>query len=321
VTPNPNEPAGARRPTSTAALLFGHARPRGMWWVASLPVIGFGFAHWDYALFLRNGGSLAVLFVAWLALHAGTMWLNAALDRDEGAVLLGEPLPVPAGIERYALGALALAVVLACIAGPIAGVCAAGCAVMAVMYSHPAWALKGHPLGGPVVNLVGYGVLSPIAGWSLVGVALDLRTVLAFTIVGCAIGGAYFAAQAFQANEDRARGYRTFVVTAGPTTTLWVARAFFAAAFLLAGGLAAAGWFPRACLLVLPGFLLIDRHMAAWLARGDGGTGDDARRLIPRLLLAGALLIGGAYAEYVREALAGEPIAGMGTAAGRPVDP
>src|SRR5690606_1412062 len=98
---------------ATARALWTLSRPRGALWVGALPLLGLVWAHWDRALPLRAAGwGLAAVVVAWLLLNAGTLWLNAALDRDEGEVLFGRPAPVPPGIEGFGYAALAGCVAL-----------------------------------------------------------------------------------------------------------------------------------------------------------------------------------------------------------------
>ena len=216
--------------------LWRLARPRLLPYVLGLVLIGFAWAHWDRALTARGGGGLGWVMLAWTCLHAGTLWLNAALDQDEGEVLFGRPVRPPPTTSLAGYLALAASVPLAWIGHPLAGIAVLVCAILAVAYSHPRLAWKGHPLGGPIVNIVGYGLLSPLAGWSVVGVAPNARTVLVWLLFGCAIFGTYLAAQAFQQEEDRQRGYRTLVATHGPRTVLLGARAAIGVAMI--GGLA-----------------------------------------------------------------------------------
>src|SRR5687768_15497330 len=137
-----------------------------------MPLIGFGWACWSFAIDPPPGAVSSLLFVlaAWAALETGTLWLNAALDRDTGEVLFGKAVAVPPGITSFALAALAAAVALGFAAGPVPGGAALVCAILSLLYSWPPTAWKGHPLGGPFVNLVGYGLASPLAGWAAVGV-------------------------------------------------------------------------------------------------------------------------------------------------------
>lgn len=301
---------------TTAGALWHLMRPAGAGWVAALTLLGFGFGHWNRALPLREGAAMIAVFGAWVCLHAGAMWLNAALDRDEGEVLMGRTVPVPDGIVGVAYLALAVAVALASAAHPVSGLCAAACATLAVLYSHPATAWKGHPVGGPAVNLLGYGLLSPLAGWVLVDTPFDARTGLAGGLVVLWVGGCYLAAQSFQGEEDAARGYRTLVVSHGPRVTLIAARGLLGLAFVGTMTLSALGWFPRSALLAAPGYVRADRHLVLWARQPGGGDARWAEGLVRRLLEAGALLIACVTVEYAWLSLCGLPTAGLGTVAG-----
>ena len=156
---------------------------------------------------------------------------------------------------------MAAGVLLAASAGRLPGLCAGFCALLAVGYSHPAVGWKARPLAGPLVNVAGFGLASPLAGYALVRVPLDLRSALLLLIAALTVLGAYFVAQAFQQREDAERGYRTLVATAGPAVVLGAARLAFGASFGLGLGLALIGWIPRMCWIALP---------AVWRAYGKG---------------------------------------------------
>jgi 4-hydroxybenzoate polyprenyltransferase len=296
------------------------ARPRLLPFVLCLPLVGFGWAHWDHALNLREGEGVALLLVlgAWVALQTGTLWLNAALDRDRGEVLFGRAVPVPSGIVLAAVGALVVAILLACAAHPVAGGAALLCAVLAVLYSHPRIAWKGHPLGGPLVNGVGYGLLSSLAGWAVVGVSPTPRALVVWLLGGLGTLGCYFAAQAFQQEEDCARGYRTLVATHGPVGALAAARLCLGAGFLGGTLLATLGWLPRLCLAALPLGLWIDGWLRRWARQPAGGNEGWARGLALRLLAAALLGIGLAYLDYGIDLLGDGPVAGLATRRGHP---
>lgn len=303
-----------------ARALWVLARPRLMPYVMLLPLVGYGWAHWDRALTPQGAEDLIWVLAAWALLHAGTLWLNAAVDQDEGEVLMGEAIAVPPGTPAFGYAALALCVVLAAGADPLSGAAAAICAVLAVLYSHPATVWKGHPVLGPAVNVVGYGLLSPMAGWALVDVSPNPRTLVVWGTGGLGLLGCYFAAQAFQGEEDRARGYRTLVVTHGPRAAVWAGRACIAAGFVICVVLAAIGWFPRICLLAAPLWLWVDRWFALWLREEDGGDEGWARGMANRLFVAGLLVLGLSLGAYYDQARRDVPVAGLGTAAGLPSD-
>ncbi|MCB9666107.1 MAG: hypothetical protein H6732_18510 [Alphaproteobacteria bacterium] len=295
------------------------ARPRLLIPVLALVGLGFGWAHWDRALPLTGGGALLRVLGAWTLLHAGTLWLNAELDRDEGEVLGGRAVPVPPGTSALGFLALALGVGVAVWAGALAAGAALLSALLAVAYSHPRLAWKGHPVGGPAVNLLGYGLLTPLAGWSVVGVAPDLRTLAVLPVVLAGIGGCYLTAQAFQGAEDRARGYRTLVATHGAGVVLAGARGAFAAGWLGLAALCLLGWLPAPLLLALPGGLAVDAALARW-ARAGGGTVEDAAVVGRRLAWSTLAVLLLATGAHVVSSLSGGPPAGLATSAGLPPD-
>jgi 4-hydroxybenzoate polyprenyltransferase len=280
--------------------------------VLALPAVGFGFGHWEHALSLRVPGALVVLLAAWWLLSAGALWLNAALDRDEGDVLMGQARPVPADISRWAYVALASGVVLAATTGVVPGSCALACAVLAVAYSHPGFALKGHAVFGPVINVVGYGVLSPLAGWALVGGAPTPRTPVAFALLACWVAGTYVGAQAFQEDEDRRRGYHTFVATHGARAAVVAARLLFGAAFWGGVVAAAVGWFPRLLVAAVPSWWALDRHLALWARHPEWGAAGGRTMLRAGVALAVAVFAA-VLAQHVWCVATGAPPAGLGT--------
>ena len=102
--------------------LWNLARPKLMPFVLLLPVVGFGWGHWDRALTLRGEKELLWVMGAWACLQSGTLWLNAALDRDQGEVLLGRSTPVPDHLVLYGYAALTFGVVFAFTSNSGAGV-------------------------------------------------------------------------------------------------------------------------------------------------------------------------------------------------------
>jgi 4-hydroxybenzoate polyprenyltransferase len=293
--------------------LWRLARPRAAIIVAASPLAGYGFGHWDHALAWRNVDLLPLVIMAWLGLHTATMWLNAGTDRDRGQVLFGHPTEVPSGASTLAYILLVASVALACFADISAGTCALGAAVLSVLYSHPSTRWKAHPVLGPGVNAIGYGVLSPTAGWALAEVPFGWRTLVVATLMIATALSVYFVSQVFQADEDRSRGDRTLVATHGPQVVVNVTRSSLAYA---AGGsimLSILGGFPRPCMLAAPVWLWIDR----WLvAEARHGRLDEAlaRTFVRRLFTYGLVLLLLATSAFLYELRAGGPTAGRATA-------
>ena len=290
------------------------ARPRmlPLLWMAVF--FGFMLGHWEAGAHFRGGTAFGVVMLAWSFLHLGTMWLNAARDRDEGPVMFGETAKVPSNAPRMGSVALALCALLACSQGPIIGGCGLGAVLLSILYSHPDIALKAHPLGGPAINILGYGLLTPVAGLAAARGGVGARTLGVLAITMMAMGSLSFAAQAFQQQEDTARGDRTLVATHGPWATITAARIFIgvANAMALLGSLL--GWFPFACLVALPLAVHVDRYMARWAQIPGGGTPAHASGLIKRLLILLGVTVVAAIVEHIWDLLHGELPAGLNTA-------
>lgn len=292
------------------------ARPRLLPAVLALVGLGFGWAHWNRALPLTGADRLGGVLLAWTLLHAGTLWLNAALDKDEGPVLLGAPVQTPPGTVTAAR--VAFVAGLAVVHDSPALLPMAGCVALAELYSHPKTAWKAHPWLGPLVNVLGYGLLTPLAGWAVVGAPVDLRSGLMSAVVAVAVLGCFFVAQAFQGDEDRARGYRTLVATGGPGATLLAARGCFAGAFGGVLALALAGWLPRGLLLLVACAAWVDQALRRGQRLADGGGPDGAVEVGRRLAWSAAVGMVILLICYVRDGLAGAPVAGFATIAGHP---
>jgi 4-hydroxybenzoate polyprenyltransferase len=292
--------------------LWRLARPRAAIIVAASPLAGFGFGHWDHALAWRNADLLPLVITAWLGLHMATMWLNAGADQDRGEVLFGHPTDVPSEAVTLAHQILVGSVVLAFFANIYVGACALGAAALSVLYSHPRTRWKAHPVFGPGVNAIGYGVLSPAAGWTLAKVPMGWRTLVVATLMIATALSVYFVAQVFQAEDDRNRGDRTLIVTHGARVVITATRLSLAYA---AGGavvLSILGAFPRPCMLAAPVWLWIDRWLVTEARRGrlDEAL---ARRFVRRLFTFGLVLLVLATSAFVRDLRTGGPTAGQAT--------
>lgn len=281
--------------------LIALARPRGLFLVALLPVLGYSWAYWDHGCEVPDYGAvprLLWLAVIWGVPHMGTMWLNAALDRDETATLYGQAARVPPGIERLAYVTLLFSLVAAFLTHVGLALCVLACAVLSVLYSHPRTAWKGHAFLGPFTNAIGYGVLSPLGGFLYADMPPTWRgaAVLATSVPWMLT--AYFAAQAFQEEEDRSRGYRTLVALKGPVVTLRVTRICLWIALAMSTALAASGTVPRVCLIPLPFFFFLDRYLVRWSAQPNGGDAAWAGRFFARLAGVALLVLVAVCADY-----------------------
>jgi 4-hydroxybenzoate polyprenyltransferase len=303
--------ASARAAGSAVAALHALARPRLLPFVLALVALGYGLAHWDAARPLTAPGGAAAVAAAWALLHAGTLWLNAARDRDTGPVLLGRAGPVPTQTAIAGHAALALTPAVAAVAGPGPAGCAAAAAVLGVCYSAGPRPWKARPWLGPATNAIGYGVLTPLAGaWV---VAAPGPRVLGFALAA-ALGtlGLSFLAQSFQADEDRARGDRTLVATHGPRACHRAGAAALRAGFACVLLGAAAGWLPRLVLLAAFAWLPVEATLRDWAQQPESPA--PAPRLLRRLLLPTLAAVALALLAHAQGLARGGPVAGLDTA-------
>jgi len=170
-----------------------------------------------------------------IGLNGGTLALNSAFDRDEGDVAyLRRPPPPPRGLGGFGLALMLLGSVTA-LGLPRAFQAAYGlCVVLSVLYSVPPVRLKARAGADLLINLAGFGFLTPYAGWALTGRPLQDPGRIVLLAFAALFGALYPLTQIYQLEEDRARGDRTLAVVLGLDRSLLIA--------LLLAGLAFAGF-------------------------------------------------------------------------------
>jgi lycopene elongase/hydratase (dihydrobisanhydrobacterioruberin-forming) len=122
----------------------------------------------------------------------------------------------------------------------------AACLLLSVLYSVPPFRLKAVPGADWVINMWGFGTLTPYAGWAATGVPLDQTHALVLLAFCPLFAALYPLTQLYQLEEDRRRGDRTLALMLGVRRSLLVSLGAAAAAFALlalAGG--RAGWGPQ----------------------------------------------------------------------------
>jgi len=308
-------------PVRAVLSLVRLARPKGGAALLVYPLVGYGFALWDLGLDAVGEREISLVLAAWFIASAGTMWLNASLDGDEGAALFADdgPAPRPRHLARWGYAAIVCGVALSFRANPVIfGLCVA-CAALSVLYSHPRTRWKAHPVLGPAVNALGYGLLSPLAGYAAASSAPSARAVVVVVCMALWTVGATFAAQAFQRADDARRGYRTLVVTHGPRACLAVCRVTTAVPVLVLAAMAIAGYLPRVLLVGCPFFLGIDRHLQRWMHEPNGGSARWALGYMTRMLAGGLLFVTLATADFLYDYVADRPAGGAATARGAPL--
>ena len=209
---------------------------RGAWWWQTLG----GLAIW--VIFL-NGGTLAI---------------NSVFDKDEGDIgYLNAPPPLPRHLLAFSVALLAGGQLLAFALPPAFRVAYAICFLLSILYSVPPFRFKAVAGVDWVINMWGFGTLTPFAAWAATGRPLDAGHALVLLGFCPLFAGLYPLTQLYQMEEDRRRGDRTLALLLGLRASLGIAIACTALAFALFGW-AAAVLRVRAWSLGVP--------LAAWLA-------------------------------------------------------
>src|SRR4029453_16260602 len=118
--------------------------------------------------------ALAGLALWVVCLNGGTLALNSAFDRDEGDIAyLRRPPPPPRGLAALSLGLMLAGQAAALVLPRAYQVAYAGCVVLSVLYSVPPMRLKAVAGADWIINMVGFGTLTPYAGWAATGLPLE----------------------------------------------------------------------------------------------------------------------------------------------------
>lgn len=170
------------------------------------------------------GTALLGLLLWVVCLNGGTLALNSAFDRDEGdiAYLRAPPAP-PEHLAAWGFGLMVVGQGAAFLLPPMFRLAYGVCLILSVLYSVPPFRLKAVAGADWLINMVGFGTFTPLAGWVTTGRPLDgahFLVLLGFCPLFAAL---YPLTQIYQVDEDRRRGDQTLVIRLGVGRSLWVA--------------------------------------------------------------------------------------------------
>jgi 1,4-dihydroxy-2-naphthoate octaprenyltransferase len=187
-------------------------------------------AHFLLGTFMACGfhaswrATLLGWFVFVALLNGGTLAINSAYDQDEGDVgYLRQPPKPPKYLLHVSVAMLAASLGLGFLLPRVFAWSNAACVVMAVLYSAPPVRLKARAGWDLIINCIGFGMLTPLAGWGLTG--RPLTPAFLWVAAGFALlfGALYPMTQIYQIEEDRGRGDRTLVIQMGESLSLILA--------------------------------------------------------------------------------------------------
>jgi 1,4-dihydroxy-2-naphthoate octaprenyltransferase len=191
-------------------------------------------------------------------MNGGTLAINSAFDQDEGDIgYLKAPPKPPSHLLAFSASLLGVSTVLGFLLPLPFALINLACVAMSLLYSVPPPRLKARAGWDLLINCLGFGLFTPLAGWALTGRPFSRAILLASVGFAFLFATLYPMTQIYQVAEDSGRGDRTLVIQLGVGRSLVLAllAALIAHACFLAG-LLAMGRRPE---FLLPSLL-------AWLA-------------------------------------------------------
>ena len=180
------------------------------------------------------GAALRALGIWVVFLNGGTLAINSVFDRDEGDIgYLNAPPPLPRYLLHVSLTLLVAGQLLALTLPAGFQIAYAICFALSILYSVPPFRFKAVAGVDWVINMWGFGTLTPYAAWAATGRPLDAGHGIVLLAFCPLFAGLYPLTQLYQFDEDRRRGDRTLALILGMRTSLTVA----ALSTLLAFGL------------------------------------------------------------------------------------
>jgi len=185
-------------------------------------------------------------------LNGGTLAINSVFDKDEGDIgYLRAPPPPPRHLLGFSVALLAGGQLLGFALPPAFRIDYAICLLLSILYSVPPFRFKAVAGVDWVINMWGFGTLTPFAAWAATGRPLDVGHGLVLLGFCPLFAGLYPLTQLYQMEEDRRRGDRTLALMLGTRVSLAAAIACIVVAFALFAWAAALLWV-RAGLLLVP---------------------------------------------------------------------
>ncbi|HEY3280623.1 MAG TPA: UbiA family prenyltransferase [Gemmatimonadales bacterium] len=184
--------------------------------------------------------ALAALVIWVVFLNGGTLAINSVFDKDEGDIgYLNAPPALPRYLLPFSMALLVGGQLLAFMLPAGFRIAYAICFAMSVLYSVPPFRFKAVAGVDWVINMWGFGTLTPYAAWAATGRPLDLGHAILLLAFCPLFAALYPLTQLYQFDEDRRRGDRTLALILGMRASLIVALLCTAVAFVLFGVAAA----------------------------------------------------------------------------------
>jgi len=236
------------------------------------------------------GAALRALVIWVVFLNGGTLAINSVFDKDEGDIgYLNAPPALPRYLLHFSVFLLVAGQLLALTLTLGFQIAYAICFVLSILYSVPPFRFKAVAGVDWIINMWGFGTLTPYAAWAATGRPLDTGHALVLLAFCPLFAGLYPLTQLYQFEEDQRRGDRTLALILGMRLSLVVAIVSTLLAFgLFAWAVAILGVGAKALMLLLP-FALWLAVLLPWFLRYRGWSPKQHQRGMYRALAAWAV--------------------------------
>jgi len=179
----------------------------------------------------RNIGEFVFGAFVWLVLlNAGTVAFNSYYDKDDGPInFLSRPPKATKGLLLFSWALKLCGLLLAAFINHDFLLLYALSVILSVLYSHSFFRLKTKYGMDLLINMVGYGLMTPLAGWFLSGNHLNIKFVFAGLIGVFFMGAVVPLTQIFQYEREKRSGETGFTVLVGVPIALFTSIVLFSA--------------------------------------------------------------------------------------------
>ena len=251
-------------------------------------VLAVGFSGVLHGQHLAEAFRALVIWVVFL--NGGTLAINSVFDKDEGDIgYLNTPPPLPRYLLHFSIALLVGGQLLASTLPAGFQIAYGICFILSILYSVPPFRFKAVAGVDWVINMWGFGTLTPYAAWAATGRPLDVGYGLILFAFCPLFAGLYPLTQLYQFEEDRRRGDRTLALILGMRMSLVVAILCTVVAFgLFASAAVLLGVGPKGYAILVPLVLWLF-VLLPWLSRHDRWSPPQHQRGMYRALAAWAV--------------------------------
>jgi len=194
-----------------------HTRP-----IAGLVFGTFFIIGAIFALIINGFENLNLLriIIAWFCwnfiMNGATLAFNSHYDKDEGDIgFLNNPPPIPKYLNIFSLVLFAISAVISYNINMQFFILTLIGIFLGIIYSIPPIRLRNVAGIDLLINSIGYGFLTPLAGYMIIETTLTPTVFITLIILACVVASGFPLTQIYQYEEDKRKGNKLITVLLG----------------------------------------------------------------------------------------------------------